>query len=52
MNDRWHIGARSLRVDLRGRYLNRSGEEKRDLVASLDGVFGVLQPLRELAATL
>jgi hypothetical protein len=40
------------RVDLRGHYLNRRDQEKRDLVAVFGAVSEALAPLIELAGTL
>jgi hypothetical protein len=39
-------------MDLRGRYLNRRDQEKRDFVAVFGALSEALQPLTELAATL
>lgn len=39
-------------VDLRGHYLNRFDQEKRDGEVTLDAILEVLEPLRELASTL
>jgi hypothetical protein len=39
-------------VGVRGHYLNRRDQEKRDLVAFFGALFDVLPPLIELAETL